>query len=124
MPAVASALATNNVKTQYLGTGVLNDARQMQGAWFFAPDNYGFNALAQRYKARFNSEPTRWATLAYDAVTLAAASPEIPARPLWRKGADQRIRLQRRRWRVPLPSGRNQRTGPAGCLGGTFLHWR
>jgi hypothetical protein len=41
MPAVASALATNNVKTQYLGTGVWNDVRvlklpQMQGTWFSA----------------------------------------------------------------------------------------
>ena len=84
MPAVASALATNNVKTQYLGTGVWNDARvlklpQMQGAWFSAPDNSGFNALAQRYKAKFNSEPTRLATLAYDAVTLAAALARNPA---------------------------------------------
>ncbi len=84
MPAVASALATNNVKTQYLGTGVWNDARvlklpQMQGAWFSAPDNSGFNAFAQRYKAKFNSEPTRLATLAYDAVTLAAALARNPA---------------------------------------------
>jgi len=78
MQVVANALASNNVKTQYLGTGVWNDARvlklpQMQGAWFAAPDNSGFNAFAQRYKARFNSEPARLATLSYDAVTLAAA---------------------------------------------------
>ena len=78
MPAVAAALASSNVKTQYLGTGVWNEARvlrlpQLQGAWFSAPDNSGFNALAQRYRAKFNSDPTRLATLAYDAVTLAAA---------------------------------------------------
>jgi len=78
MQVVANALASNNVKTQYLGTGVWNDARvlklpQMQGAWFAAPDNSGFNAFAQRYKAKFNSEPARLATLSYDAVTLAAA---------------------------------------------------
>ena len=83
MPAVASALATNNVKTQYLGTGVWNDARvlklpQMQGAWFSAPDNSGFNAFAQRYKAKFNSEPTRLATLSYDAVTLSGALARNP----------------------------------------------
>ena len=41
---------------------------QLQGAWFSAPDNAGFNALAQRYKAKFNSDPTRLATLSYDAV--------------------------------------------------------
>jgi branched-chain amino acid transport system substrate-binding protein len=84
MPTVASALASSNVKTQFLGTGVWNDARvlrlpQMQGAWFSAPDNSGFNALAQRYRAKFNSEPTRLATLSYDAVTLAAALARNPA---------------------------------------------
>jgi branched-chain amino acid transport system substrate-binding protein len=84
MPAVASALGSSNVKTQLLGTGVWNDARvlrlpQMQGAWFSAPDNSGFNALAQRYRAKFNSEPTRLATLSYDAVTLAAALARNPA---------------------------------------------
>jgi branched-chain amino acid transport system substrate-binding protein len=84
MPAVASALAASSIKTQLLGTGVWNDARvlrlpEMQGAWFAAPDNAGFNALAQRYKAKFNSEPTRLATLAYDAVTLAGALAKAPA---------------------------------------------
>ena len=78
MPAVANALGSANVKTKFLGTGVWNDARvlklpQMQGAWFSAPDNSGFDAFAQRYKAKFNSDPARLATLAYDAVTLAAA---------------------------------------------------
>ena len=78
MQAVANALSSNSVKTQLLGTGVWNDARvlkipQMQGAWFSAPDNSGFNAFAQRYKAKFNSEPARLATLSYDAATLAAA---------------------------------------------------
>jgi substrate-binding family protein len=78
MPAVAGALGSANVKTKFLGTGVWNDARvlklpQMQGAWFSAPDNAGFDAFAQRYRAKFNSDPARLATLAYDAVTLAAA---------------------------------------------------
>jgi len=84
MPAVASALAAGGVKTQLLGAGVWNDARvlrlpQVQGAWFAAPDNAGFNALAQRYKARFSSEPSRLATLAYDAVTLAGALARAPS---------------------------------------------
>jgi branched-chain amino acid transport system substrate-binding protein len=78
MPAVASALGSANVKTKFLGTGIWNDPRvlklpQMQGAWFSAPDNSGFDAFAQRYQAKFNSEPARLATLAYDAVTLAGA---------------------------------------------------
>ena len=59
MPAVSTALAGANIHTQLLGTGVWNDSRvlrlpQMQGAWFAAPDNAGFNALAQRYKAKFS----------------------------------------------------------------------
>ncbi|RBP18093.1 amino acid/amide ABC transporter substrate-binding protein (HAAT family) [Roseiarcus fermentans] len=78
MPAVASALAASGVKTQLLGTGVWNDARvlrlpQMQGAWFAAPDSAGFDAFAQKYKAKFGSQPTRLATLSYDAVSLAGA---------------------------------------------------
>jgi len=85
MPAAASALAAAGIKTQLLGTGVWNDARvlrlpQMQGAWFSAPDNAGFNAMAQRYKAKFGSEPARLATLSYDAVTLAAALSKNPDR--------------------------------------------
>ena len=55
-----------------------NDARVLalqpvQGAWFAAPDNAGFNAFAGRYRAKYGSEPTRIASLAYDAVSLAAA---------------------------------------------------
>jgi hypothetical protein len=78
MQPVANALSSNNVKAQLLGTGVWNDARvlklpQMQGALFSAPDNSGFNAFAQRYRTKFNSEPARLATLSYDAATLAAA---------------------------------------------------
>jgi len=78
MAAVASALAAAGVKTQFLGTGVWNDARvlklpQMQGAWFAAPDSAGFESFAQKYKAKFGSQPTRLATLSYDAVSLAGA---------------------------------------------------
>ncbi len=120
MPAVASALGSASVKTQFLGTGVWNDPRvlklpQMQGAWFSAPDNSGFDAFAQRYKAKFNSEPARLATLAYDAVTLAAAlarggGPD----PFNQAALTKRIGLQRRGRRVPFPRRRNQRAGPGG----------
>ena len=83
MPGVAAALGSAGIKTQLLGTGVWNDSRvlrlpQLQGAWFAAPDNSGFNAMAQRYRAKFNSEPTRLATLSYDAVTLAGALARNP----------------------------------------------
>lgn len=65
-------------KVKPLGTGVWNDASvarvpAIQGGWFASPDTAGFNAFAGRYQARFNSAPTRTATLAYDAVSLAAA---------------------------------------------------
>lgn len=79
MPAVAAALATAGMqKTQLLGTGVWNDPRlyrlpAMQGAWFASPDGAGFNAFAARYRAKFGADPTRIATLGYDAVALAAA---------------------------------------------------
>jgi branched-chain amino acid transport system substrate-binding protein len=61
-----------------LGTGVWNDPRafrhaSLQGGWFAAPDSGGFNAFANRYRAKFNADPTRIATLSYDAVSLAAA---------------------------------------------------
>lgn len=81
MPGVASALTANGIdshKVQILGTGVWNDGRvlklpALQGAWFATPENAGFNAFAQRYRAKYGSDPARIATLAYDAVSLVAA---------------------------------------------------
>jgi branched-chain amino acid transport system substrate-binding protein len=81
MPAMAQALTAaglNAKKVQILGTGLWNDARvlrlpALQGAWFSAPDNAGFGAFAEHYRAKFGSDPTRIATLAYDAVSLAVA---------------------------------------------------
>ena len=37
------------------------------------PDNTGFAAFAKRYRAKYNSDPPRLATLSYDAVSLVAA---------------------------------------------------
>ena len=81
MPALGQALQEagyNPAKVKPLGTGVWNDAGiarvpAIQGGWFASPDTAGFNAFAGRYQKRFNSAPTRTATLAYDAVSLAAA---------------------------------------------------
>jgi ABC-type branched-subunit amino acid transport system substrate-binding protein len=81
MPAVAQALTANGIdsrKVQILGTGIWNDARvlklpALQGAWFATPENTGFNAFAQRYRAKFGNEPPRIATLSYDSVSLVAA---------------------------------------------------
>ncbi len=81
MGAIGKQLTTAGIdpkKIQILGTGLWNDARALnvpflQGAWFAAPENAGFNAFATRYRAKYNSDPTRIATLAYDATTLAIA---------------------------------------------------
>ncbi|KMO28992.1 ethanolamine utilization protein EutM [Methylobacterium variabile] len=61
-----------------VGTAVWNDPRvfsmpAFQGGWFAATDPAGFAGFSQRYRARFGGEPVRVATLAYDAVSLAAA---------------------------------------------------
>ncbi len=58
MPAMSSALQAAGIdgkKVQILGTGIWNDARvlglpALQGAWFAAPENGGFNSFAQRYR--------------------------------------------------------------------------
>ena len=81
MASVSQALAANNIdlkRVQILGTGLWNDARVtklplLQGAWFAAPENGGFNAFADLYRKKFGSDPTRIATLSYDAVSLVAA---------------------------------------------------
>ena len=81
MPAMSASLLAAGVspdRVQILGTGLWNDARvlglpALQNAWFAAPENGGFNAFAGRYRAKYNSDPTRIATLSYDAVSLAAA---------------------------------------------------
>jgi hypothetical protein len=76
--AAASALIGKGYKGQILGTGVWADpkalnAAALNGAWIAAPENAGFASFAQRYKAKFNSDPVRLATLAYDSVSLVAA---------------------------------------------------
>ena len=81
MPAMSQALVAAGLDgkhVQILGTGLWNDARVLdlpglQGAWFAAPENGGFNAFATRYRAKYSTDPTRIATLSYDAVSLAAA---------------------------------------------------
>ncbi len=119
MPAVAKALSAKGIdsrRLQILGTGLWNDARvlslpALQGAWFAAPDNAGFEAFAKRYRAKFNSDPSRVATLAYDSVSLAAAlarnqganpfSAAVLTKPSGFNGADGVFRFK--------PNGANQR---------------
>ena len=90
--AVGAALAASGVKAQLLGTGVWNDARvlqtpALQGAWFAAPENTGFAAFAQRYRAKFNSDATRLATLGYDAISLVAALGRMQGRQQFSEAA-------------------------------------
>ncbi|WP_446737759.1 penicillin-binding protein activator [Rhodoblastus sp. 17X3] len=119
MPEVARALTASKIDpraVQILGTGLWNDARvlglpALQGAWFATPENAGFAAFAQRYRAKFGSDPTRVATLAYDSVSLAAAlartqgprrfSEEVLTNPTGFNGADGVFRFK--------PDGSNER---------------
>lgn len=78
---VTQAMAAGGItgrEVQIISTGIWNDQRvhaigMLDGAWYAAPDNSRFNALAGRYQSQFGSAPTRIATLGYDAVTLASA---------------------------------------------------
>jgi ABC-type branched-subunit amino acid transport system substrate-binding protein len=79
--AVADALTAagaNLQSVQLLGTGLWDNPRvfasaKLQGGLYAAPDPSGFRSFARRYHAKFNTEPVRTATLAYDAVALVAA---------------------------------------------------
>jgi hypothetical protein len=78
LASVAAALTSSGIRTQLLLTGIWNDASAMklpafQGAWFAAPEAAGYAAFTQRYRAKFGADPTRLATLSYDAVSLVAA---------------------------------------------------
>jgi hypothetical protein len=81
LPGILDALSASGAdlkRIKLIGTGVWNDPKlfhvpRLQGAWFPAPETAGFATFAQRYRARFSAEPTRIATLSYDALSLAAA---------------------------------------------------
>ncbi len=112
VPAVTQALAASGVnlkRLQLLGTGLWDDARifaepTLQGGWYAAPDSTGFRNFAGRYRTRFNQDPARAATLAYDAVTLVIAlaktqgekrfSPEVLTNPAGFAGIDGIFRFR------------------------------
>jgi ABC-type branched-subunit amino acid transport system substrate-binding protein len=73
-----TAAGANLRNIQLLGTGLWDNPRvfasqSLQGGLYAAPDPSGFRGFAGRYRTRFNGEPVRTATLAYDAVALVAA---------------------------------------------------
>ena len=80
-PTVARSLRTAGVdltRIKLLGSGVWNDPAvyndpSLTGGWFPAPEVSGFSAFASRYRAAYGSEPPFTASLAYDAVVLAAS---------------------------------------------------
>jgi branched-chain amino acid transport system substrate-binding protein len=81
VPDVAQALVADGVnlkRLQLLGTGLWDDPRiyaaaPLDGGCYAAPDGAGYRNFSARYRSRYNQEPVRTATLAYDAVALIAA---------------------------------------------------
>lgn len=79
-PQLAGQLAGAGIdlrRVRLIGSGQWNDASvytsaALTGGWFPAPEISGFQTFAQRYRAAFGSDPQLTATLAYDAVVLAA----------------------------------------------------
>ena len=80
VPLITGILSTSGLsgkKIMYLGSGQWDDRRiynnqALAGAFYPAPDRRSFDAFAQRYKAAYNADPPRRASLAYDGVVLAA----------------------------------------------------
>jgi branched-chain amino acid transport system substrate-binding protein len=81
VPDVAAALVADGVnmkRLQLLGTGLWDDPRiyaaaALDGGCYAAPDGVGYRNFSARYRSRYNQDPVRTATLAYDAVALIAA---------------------------------------------------
>ena len=127
---VVGVLAANGVdpqRVQLLGSGLWEDPQifsnaALGGAWYAAPDSTGFRNFSARFRSRYNQDPVRTATLAYDAVALVAAltktqgpqrfSEEILTNASGFTGIDGLFRFR--------PDGTNQRglavlrVGPAG----------
>jgi ABC-type branched-subunit amino acid transport system substrate-binding protein len=92
VPDVAQMLVANGLnprRIQLLGTGLWDDPRiygtaALDGGWYAAPDAAGFRGFTARYRKRYNQDPVRTATLAYDAVALIAALVKTQPDPLQR----------------------------------------
>ncbi len=78
--AIAPLLAFYNIdtsKVKVLGSALWTDPKlagepTLAGAWFAAPSNELWASFAQRYRTTYGAEPPRLASLAYDAVSMAA----------------------------------------------------
>jgi ABC-type branched-subunit amino acid transport system substrate-binding protein len=104
-----AAAGANLRNVQLLGTGLWDNPRvfgnpALQGGLFAAPDPAGYRSFAGRYRAKYNQEPVRTATLAYDSVALVAAlaktqgpqrfSPEVLQNPSGFAGIDGLFRFK------------------------------
>jgi branched-chain amino acid transport system substrate-binding protein len=121
VPGVVQMLGADGLNTrriQLLGTGLWDDPRiyatpALDGGLYAAPDTAGYRSFSARYRKRYNQDPVRTATLAYDAVALVAAlvktqpdptqrfSPPVLTNPSGFTGIDGLFRF--------LPNGTNQR---------------
>jgi ABC-type branched-subunit amino acid transport system substrate-binding protein len=117
--AVMGTLTANGVdakRMQLLGTGLWEDPQifsnaALDGAWYAGPDSTGFRNFSARYRSRYGHDPSRTASLAYDAVALIAAltktqgkqrfSPEVLTNSSGFTGIDGLFRFR--------PDGTNQR---------------
>jgi ABC-type branched-subunit amino acid transport system substrate-binding protein len=75
--AVFGSAGVDPTRVKLLGSGQWNDPSvygngALAGAWFPAPDIAAFQQFAGRYRTAYGSDPQPTATLAYDAVVLAA----------------------------------------------------
>jgi len=74
---VLAAAGVSSAQITYLGSGQWDDSRiaaesNLNGAWYPGPESGGFAAFSRRYQTAFGAAPSRTATLAYDATSLAA----------------------------------------------------
>src|SRR3546814_11702249 len=78
----------DNTKVRYLGSTQWNDPElgrepALTGGWFAAPSPDTRRPFEQRYSAMFGSPPPGLASLAYDAVSLAAVMARPPGGPAY-----------------------------------------
>ncbi|MDB5367726.1 MAG: penicillin-binding protein activator [Rhodospirillales bacterium] len=73
---IAPQLVTSEKKPQLLGTGLWDDSSAkdaaLAGAWYAAPDPVTRGDFEHRFETTYGRKPPRLATLAYDAVAMAA----------------------------------------------------
>ena len=106
----------DNTKVRYLGSTLWNDPElgrepALAGGWFAAPSPETRRPFEQRYRSTFGNQPPGLASLAYDAVSLAAVMARQPGGPAYDAqsltqpggfaGVDGLFRL--------MPDGTNQR---------------